>query len=118
MRHIALLIDDDMHFFLTVPHGTSHANRRAKGIHVAHLVPHNHNLRRISNELNQGICHNARLDLGALFHFLGQSAEKVKVIAGLDDRLVTAPRQRHIQRHTCVAPVFLIAFALFADTDG
>ena len=60
----------------------------------------------------------AALDLGALLDFFAQSAEEGKVKFILDNRLVAAAGQRHVDSKSGKLIAFRKRFAVASDTDG
>ena len=81
-------------------------------------MTHDEHLRRIADQLAERIGDYAALDLGALFDLLAQTAEELEAVTVLDDGLIAAARERHVDGKTGVLVALRERLAVAADTDG
>ena len=105
-RHGVLTVYDDVDRLVLDARGADHACRSADGVHVAVLVTHDEHLRRIADQLAERIGDYATLDLGAFFDLLAQTAEELEAVTVLDDGLIAAARERHVDGKTGVLVAF------------
>ena len=117
-RHGVLPVNHDVHRLVLDARRADHAGRRADGIHVAVLVAHDEHLRGVADQLAERVRDHAALDLGALFDFLAQAAEELEVVAVLDDRLIAAARERHVDGESRELIALRECLAVAADADG
>ena len=114
----ALAAQDDVCVLAAALGSAGDADRGTERVDIRVAVSHDEHLRGVAHELTQRIRHDARFDLGALFDFLGDAAEELKGIAVLDDRLVAAARQRHVQRKAGKIILVLERRTVPSDADG
>ena len=116
--HGVLTVHNNVHRSALDARGTDHTGSSADGVHIAVLVAHDQHLRRVADQLAECVGNHAALDLGALLNLFAQSAEEGKVEFILDNRLVAAAGQRHVDSESGKLIAFRKRFAVASDTDG
>ena len=87
---VVFQIEDDAGALALLPAEAHETDRRADGVEVRHAVAHDEHLTGLRDQLRQGACDHARLDLGVALGLLGASAVEREVVAVLDDGLIAA----------------------------
>ena len=81
-------------------------------------MTHDENLARLGDELGEGTGHHAGLDPCAPLGLLGPAAVEGKIVPVLDDGLIAAARERHLDREIRERIVFLKRASVLADAKG
>ena len=81
-------------------------------------MTHDENAAGLHDQLRQRRRHHARLDLGAALALLVAPAEEGEVVTVLDNRLIAAAGERHLDGQRRKIVVLLEVHAVLADADG
>ena len=115
---IVIRVDDDVRLLAPLPGGAANACRRAHSVHIREGVAHDVDLACIGDQLPEGVGHDPRLHLGALFRGFGTAAVKREIHLIPHHRLIAAPAQRHFQRQLGVFVQLRDAGGVHAHADG
>ena len=96
----------------------THAGGSADAVKVGELVAGDEQSGGVGGQLAQGVGHDPALDLGALFGLLGPAAVELEVELVLDNRLIAAPGQSHVDGQRGILEQLLEAVGILADADG
>jgi hypothetical protein len=81
-------------------------------------VSHGENHGGVVHQLAQGVGHDARLHLGALFRLLGAAAEKFKGEAVFNNHLIAAPGERHLYGKGGELEQVVIGVRILSDSNA
>ena len=85
--------------YAELPRKAAYADRRADAVQIAEAVTHDEHLGGVLYKLGEGVCHNAGLDLGALFYLEAAAAVELEAHLILDNGLVAAAGKRKLPCH-------------------
>lgn len=91
---------------------------RTEAVHIREPVSHEDDILAGCNQLAECLGHNTGLDLGALFHALGETAVEIVAVLGTHGGLVAAAALGHFQRLTGHLVRLTDGGRLPSDTDG
>ena len=94
--HVVLEVDDDVRGLPALAAQAPDARRRAERVKVSHAVAHDEDLAGLRDELGQRSGHDAGFHARVPLGLLRASAVEREVIAVLDDGLIAAPGQGHV----------------------
>ena len=115
---ISLHIQNNLGLLPLFPAQAANAHRRTQGVQVCIFMAHHKYLAALSDELGQGIGRNPGADLGAVVRFLGAAAVEGEIIPVLDDRLIPAPGQGHLNAERSKIIALFKADAVPSNSQG
>ena len=95
-----------------------HTGGGAHGVNVGVFVAHDEDFAGLGDEFRERIGYDAGFDLGAPFRLLGLAAVEREVVPVLDDGLIAAAAQRHLNTQRGKTVVFGKRCAVFAEAQG
>ena len=111
-------IQNDKGFFALLPAHTADAHGGADGIHIGVAVSHNEHLAALPDQLHEGVGGDTGTHLAAVIGFGTLAAVEGEVDPILDNRLVAAPAEGHLDGQSGEVVAFLEVGAVHAQTDG
>ena len=115
--HVVLEVDDDVRGLPALAAEAPDAGRRAERVKVSHAVAHDEDLAGLRDELGQRSGHDAGFHARMPLRFLRASAVEREVVAILDDGLIAAAGQRHLDGEHRKGIVFFKRRAVLADAE-
>ena len=110
------LIDHDIRPLAALSGQAVHAERRAEGVHVGVLVPHDQDVARAVDEALERVADDAGFAFAALFDGSGGAAVVGQAVIQLDDDLVAAAALGHVERLS--GELFVLPRVLAGRTDA
>ena len=115
---VVFQIDDDIGLLAFFPAQAADAHGRAHGVQVGVFVSHDEHPAALADQLHQGIGRHTGAHLAAVIRFPVPSAVEIEVDPILDDRLIAATAQRHLDAQGGKVIAFLEALSVHAQADG
>ena len=115
---IVFQVNDNIGLLPPLTAQAADAHGRAHGVQVGVLVSHDEHPSALADQLHQGIGRHTGTYLAAVIRFPVPPAVEIEVDPILDDRLIAAAAQCHLDAQRGKIVAFLEALAVHAQTDG